>query len=464
MSAFMKISIVFLLFFNLFEAQYTDLFAQVSPLWKVPIKNSLNSVNQAVCMDLDKLGNCYIVGITWVADSTKDILIMKFDSEGAEIWRRFYDGPAHLDDIPVAMCLDHYGDVIITGTSRNKKGETDICLVKFSNEGVPVFSKNLDGEAGLFDAPTSVICDPIGNIFMAGYVTTVDSSLNTALYRFYADGTLCWFRTSGTLNMDIANTLVTDDSCNVYMGGNYNVALRSSDMLIQKYDSTGIRKWEYIYDGMLTMSDAVFHMGADDSTNLYVTGFLNHGSDRSDIPIFKLNRNGEMLQENLFFGGMTDCVSKQMFVDKSGVYITASQSDYMRGTTATLAFHYDKAGEQKLFLKNEKGIRFGKIIPLQGAIYVLGTGLIRPENTLIPFIAELDTSEEFRWQYADSSIAGLSHMVDYRVRGNKLYFLGDDTGEATGTIILFCYQLKKEPSKKAKGASSKTTNGAIRKN
>ena len=264
--------------------------------------------------------------------------------------------------------------------------------------------------------------------------------------------------------MDLGNVIVTDDSCNVYMGGNYNMAIRSADMLIQKFDSSGNKKWEYIYDGMLSMGDAVFHMAADDSTNLYVTGFLNHGSDRSDLPIFKLDRNGELLQENLFFGGMTDCISKQMYVDKSGVYITATQSDYMRGTTATLAMYYNKAGEQKLFMKNEKGIRFGKIIPLFGSTYILGTGLIRPENTLIPFVAEVDTAGEFIWQYADSSIAGLSHMLDYKVRGTKLYFLGDDTGEATGTIILFCYQLKKEAIKKSKGSSSKSTKGAIRKN
>ena len=115
-------------------------------------------------------------------------------------------------------------------------------------------------------------------------------------------------------------------------------------------------------------------------------------------------------------------------------------------------------------MKNEKGIRFGKIIPLFGSTFILGTGLIRPENTLIPFVAEVDTAGEFIWQYADSSVAGLSHMLDYKVRGTKLYFLGDDTGEATGTIILFCYQLKKEAIKKSKGSSTKSTKGAIRKN
>ncbi len=437
-------------------------FAQVTLLWKDPIKTSLNSVNQAVAMDMDKLGNCYVVGITWVADSTKDILIMKFDPNGAEIWRRFYDGPAHNDDIAITVCLDHYGDIIVAGTSKDEKGNVDICLVKFSNEGVPVFNRTMDGGSFLFDAPTSVTCDPIGNILLGGYVTNPDSGLNLALYRFYPDGQLSWFRSSGTINMDIANTLVTDDSCNVYVGGTYNSSLRTSDMLIQKYDSAGERKWEYIYDGTLSMGDAVFHMGADDSTNLYVTGYLNHGSERSDIPIFKLSRNGDLLQENIFFGGMTDCISKQLFVDKSGCFIIAQQSDYMRGTTATIALHYNKAGEQNLFLKNEKGIRFGKIVSLNGSALILGTGRIRPENTLIPFVAETDTAGEIEWQYADSTIAGLSHMLDYRVRGNKLYFLGDDTGEATGTITLFCYQLKKEAT--GKGKPVKKANGTLRKN
>jgi len=459
----LMIRIAVLLFFSLWFYP-ASIHAQVNLLWKNPIKTSLNSVNQAVSLELDQFGNCYILGITWVADSTKDILLMKFDPNGGEIWRRFYDSPAHHDDIPIAMCLDHYGDVIIAGSSKDGKGGADICLVKFSNEGVPVFSQILDGPSSLFDSPTAVTCDPIGNIYLTGYVSTPDSGLNVALYRFYPDGTMSWFKTSGSMNMDVGNVLISDDSCNVYMGGNYNMAIRSSDMLIQKFDSSGLKKWEYIYDGMLSMGDAVFHMTADDSTNLYVTGYLNHGSDRSDLPIFKLDRNGELLQENLFFGGMTDCISKQIFADKSGVYVTATQSDYMRGTTATLALHYNKAGEQKLVMKNEKGIRFGKVIPLYGSTYILGTGLIRPENTLIPFVAEVDTSGEFIWEYADSSIAGLSHMLDHKVRGTKLFFLGDDTGAATGTIILFCYQLKKEATKRSKGTSTKPTKGAIRKN
>ncbi|MBP6335432.1 MAG: hypothetical protein KA444_08170, partial [Bacteroidia bacterium] len=414
--------------------------------------------------DLDRFGNCYMVGITWVADSTKDIVIMKFTPDGQELWRRFYDGPAHRDDIPVAMSLDHYGDVIVAGTSKNKMDNTDICLVKFSNEGVPVFAKNLEGGSDLFDAPSSVVCDPIANIYMGGYVTTQDSGLNMAVYRFLPDGTFSWLRTSGSINMDVANVLVTDDSCNVYVGGNYNVAMRTSDMIIQKYDSSGLKKWDYVYDGTLSMGDAVLHLAPDDSSNLYFSGFLNHGSDRSDIPVFKMSRNGEMLQENLFFGGMTDCSSKQIYVDKSGVYLTALQTDYMRGTGTTIAIHYDKAGNQRMLSKNEKGIRFGKIVSHRGDMLILGTGLIRPENTLIPFVAEPDSNGILVWEYADSTIAGLTHMLDYRVRGDKLYFLADDTGEATGTITLLCYQLKKDSATKPKGSSYKPTKGAIRKN
>jgi len=458
----MKTKTNFFILIPLLVLLHNNATAQVSLLWKDPIKTSLNSVNKAVCMEMDKLGNCYIVGITWLADSTKDILIMKFDPDGAEIWRRFYDGPSHNDDIAITACLDHYGDIIVTGTSKDEKGNVDICLVKYSNEGVPVFSKVLDGGSNLFDAPSSIVCDVEGNISVSGYITTPDSGLNLALFRFYPDGQLSWSRFSGTKNMEIANVVLTDDSCNIYIGGIYNASLRASDMVIQKYDSSGKRMWEYIYDGTLSMGDAIFHMAADDSSNLYLTGYLNHGSDRSDIPIYKLSRNGELLQENIFFGGMTDCISKQMFVDKMGAYVIAQQSDYMRGTTATIALHYNKAGEQTLFVKNEKGIRFGKIISLYGSMLILGTGLIRPENTLIPFVAEPDSSGEFVWQYADSTVAGLSHMLDYRVRGNKLYFLGDDTGEATGTITLFCYQLKKESAGKRRPV--KKANGTIRKN
>lgn len=455
---------LFFMIFLLFQLLPGKPEAQVVEHWKKAIKFSLNHANKAIAMEMDKFGNCYITGITWMPDSTKDILIMKFSAEGDEIWRRIYDGPAHGDDIPVAMCLDHYGDVIVAGTSKDQKGNGDMCLLKFSNEGVPVFSKVFGGDDGLFDSPAALTCDPLGNIIVGGHVSTKDSDLEYAIYRFFPNGNPHWSKSGGTKNMDVCNVLITDDSCNVYMAGSYDVSMRSSDMILQKYDSSGTRIWEYIYDGMLSMRDAAFHLASDDSMNLYVSGFINHGSDRSDLPLLKYSRNGELLLQNVHFGGMKDCNANELFVDESGAYLTASQNDYMSGRKASMAIHFNKAGEQKLLIRNEKGLAFGKMVNLSGSPLILGNGLMEDGNTRIPYVAEPDTTGEPIWEYADSSVAGVLYFADYRVRGAKLYFLGDDTGEANGTIYLFCYRLLPGSTNKSGSALPKSSKGAIRKN
>ena len=48
--------------------------------------------------------------------------------------------------------------------------------------------------------------------------------------------------------------------CNVYLCGNADVALRSSDLLVTKFDSTGRLVWQHRYDGILGESDAGFSL------------------------------------------------------------------------------------------------------------------------------------------------------------------------------------------------------------
>ncbi|REK00039.1 MAG: hypothetical protein DWQ44_02935 [Bacteroidetes bacterium] len=437
--------------------------AQVDFLWKHSIKNSLNSINKSVAIQTDKWGNCYMTGTSWIPDSTKDVLLIKFDPQGREEWRRLYDHPDHRDDVPVAMSLDPFGNILIACMSRSDKSMNDILLLKFSPEGALEIEKKIDGGHKLFDAPVCITADDRAHILVGGYVTTPDSGLNAVLYRFSPEGKLLWSKRAGTKDMDIFNAIISDDSCNVYVAGNYKVAQRSSDFIIQKYDSSGTKMWEYIYDGMLSMSDGISHLASDDSLNIYFSGFINKGSDRSDVPLFKMDRNGKSIQENLFFGGMSDCRAKHLYVNASGVYMTLEQTNYnMGGQSSNTVLLYGKGGRQEFSMNSRQDFRYDRFIPVDGMPLILGTGLTRPENTLIPFIAEPDTSEELVWMFTDNEVYGLTNMIDYAVHGKRIFFLGDDTGEATGTITLLCYNFL-NPNKKSRRWIAKLSDCEVQK-
>ena len=58
-----------------------------------------------------------------------------------------------------------------------------------------------------------------------------------------------------------------------------------------------------------------------------------------------------------------------------------------------------------------------------------------------PFIALADTGSSWAWQFTDTTVFGLSHVRCVINRGTRIYYLGDDTGEATGTIYVLGYEL-----------------------
>jgi len=421
----------------------SDAQVTVVPGWRMDIKSSLNSINKSNSLCIDKDGNCYVLGTTWYPDSAKNILLVKYSPDGKEIWSRIYDNPSHGDDIPMNMCLDFENNIWICGMAKTSKDNADFLLVEFNADGIPVTEKLYDGKDHLFDCATTVVADKKGNIFAAGYETSLDSGINMVIIKYRSDGSTTWKRGYSTRQMDVANQIVLDDSSNVYVCGTSNNGPHSADLLIQKYDPEGRRKWQLIYDGALGQNDVGQFITMDDSMHVYASGFINHVNNRSDVPVLKLNRNGQILQESAYNGYISDCGSAYLNVERNFVYLIGECDDYNIGVNSTFLIAYDKAGKQKKYTEAPEDVRFTKCAEGQNELFIFGTKTSHPESTLMPFISQCD-ADTLTWSFADSTIYGLAHITFVEMRGNDVYFLGDDTGDATGTISIFKYSLIRE--------------------
>lgn len=415
--------------------------AVIVPDWRQNIKISLNSINKSNSLLIDKSGNCYVLGTTWFADSTKNILLIKFNSKGEKQWHRIYDNPAHGDDIPTDMCLDNFGNVWVCGMAKTRVDNADFLVVKFNPDGIPVSDELYDGKSHLFDCATSIVADKQGNIYSAGYETSLDSGINMVVFKFRSEGSIIWRRGYATRQMDVANNLLLDDSSNVYVSGTCNNGQHTADIIVQKYDPDGKKKWQFIYDGGLSQNDAGQFISADDSSNIYISGFMNHVNNRADIPLIKLNRNGQLLQENLFYGNITDCGALSINAKKNVVYMIGGCVDYNISENSNFFLTYDKAGNEINKIASPVDVQFMKCLEINGIPYIFGAKTTHPESTLIPFISEID-STSLTSMYSDPTVYGLSHITFIETVGNDIYFLGDDTGDATGTISVFKYVIK----------------------
>src|SRR5215468_12663439 len=67
---------------------------------------------------------------------------------GVPLWTNFYNGPANDSDVARAVAVDSSGNVFVTGSSTFSSGSTlrtGCGTVKYSNDGVPLWTNRFDG-------------------------------------------------------------------------------------------------------------------------------------------------------------------------------------------------------------------------------------------------------------------------------------------------------------------------------
>ncbi|MBL0104406.1 MAG: hypothetical protein IPP51_12035 [Bacteroidetes bacterium] len=437
--------------------------AQVTPSWKQNFKNSLNTINKAVSLQIDRSGNCFVLGTSWMPDSAKDIVLVKYSPEGNEVWRRVYDNPSHGDDIATAMTIDSKENIWVCGIAKSPTTNGDFVVARFTQQGINDVGYIYDGTDHLFDAASTIVSGKNGNIYCAGYTTSADSGLDFLMVCLDQDGSPMWKDIYKSISLDMAADMCVDDSSNVYVCGTTNAEQRQSDMLIRKYNPQGVLKWNRIYDGVFGERDAGLLITSDDSTNIYISGITNHTSDRSDIPVLKYNRNGILQKEILYNGRIADCYPNFVSAGKNDIFVVATSIDYTTQVNSTMLMKFNKGGKEKFVVKAEEDIRFGWLRDLGKQHVVLGSMLTHPESTLIPFMAGIDSAGKFTWSFRDSLVYGIAHIIDAKVAGNSVYFLADDAGDATGTITLLKYNIADEGDKK-KNTHGKNIQSGVHKN
>lgn len=426
---------IFLLFFG------TSASAQIEQRWKSHLKAALNSANKAVCARLDSDKNVIVLCYTWQPDSTGDIMVIKLDPTGQERWRRIIDGPAHTDDRPVDIAIDNENNIWVCGHTRTRFNDADIFLVKVSATGRILHKETFGLFSGKFDLPSAMTVDQAGCPAIAGYVTSPDSGINYAILRFYPSGELYWYRTFATLELDQANGIAVDDSCNIYSTGVVNGALHSSDLLVMKHDSAGNVKWLHRYDGRRSDNDAGRCITLDDSAGVYVSGYVNHSGERADLPLLKFTRDGLLIQEMIFGCGSSDCMAERIYTDTSSAQVSAVFTDYSLQESGGILLQFAGADGRTLFdRKFSVGYYFYRLLPQKNYYLLVGSKLFSEEGMLQPAFAVPDKEDGYLFQYVDSTIHGIAYIRDIVVDGDRVYFIGDDVGEANGTISVISYR------------------------
>ncbi len=253
-----------------------------------------NVHSTATAISVDQHGSVYVTGTNFGGDDS-DITTVKYGNNGQQIWAASYDGPANARDEAFDLAVDDLGNVYVTGTSAGGDSREDILTIKYNTDGLQLWAARHAGSAGRDDAGYRIQLDGSGDVSVAGWlVNDGESQPDYAILKYRPDGFLKWVRTfDGDGDADRAYGLAIDESGNTYLTGYTRNANTGFGCATLKYNSLGIQQWSSIYNREGNSNDEPVDMTYDDAGHLYVLASSVVAGRGTDYLLIKYNQSGE---------------------------------------------------------------------------------------------------------------------------------------------------------------------------
>ncbi len=326
--------------------------------WVATYNGTANGDDWGYGLVIDTSGNSYATGFTSTSASGKDFVTVKFNSSGVFQWAMQYNGPRNLDDAANHIAIDPWGNVAVTGISKGSSTGDDYATVKYSPNGTQLWVARYDGTASsIDDARTittdrngnfyvsggstgigsdydfttvkydsagvqkwvaryngpnngydlvyyqgSVIADTIGNVYITGYSTGLDSSLDYATIKYDSLGNQLWVSRylTDSAGTDYADAIYVDDSLNVYVTGGSFKTPNNYDFATVKYNPQGVQQWVVYYNGTANDWDEAYSVVTDDSLNVYIVGRSPGTTTSADFVTIKYSPSGNQIWETRY--------------------------------------------------------------------------------------------------------------------------------------------------------------------
>jgi hypothetical protein len=165
----------------------------------------------------DVQGYVYITGAYASTSNGLDFKTIKLDQQGNIKWISTFDGLSHQDDQANSIGVDFYGNVYVTGQTKNASGNEDYCTIKYDSSGtqqwVRYYNYNNDDKAN------KLIVGDDNNIYITGESSN-GSNKDFATIAYNIDGDTLWqIRFNGAYNNDDMATEITKEGDFVYVSG-----------------------------------------------------------------------------------------------------------------------------------------------------------------------------------------------------------------------------------------------------
>ncbi len=310
-------------------------------LWMRTYEHRVAYNDYARSLKIDASGNAYVTGMSWDENIYSDYATLKYDTDGNLVWAKRYSSIYGESGYEVEV--DDTGNVYVTGISQNGTGGSseDILTIKYDADGNELWQNRYNSDTNESDEGMEIELDNAGNLYVLGE-SYIDFFPQVVIQKINAaDGTTVWTKnyvvadgfegtTPTAMKLDANGNIILTGMCNM-SGEFYNV-----DAFTTKFDADGVMLWEKIYDGLNDEDfdgDTKFVIGADGSV---YTGLTSEGFANPDIQVIKYSSDGEEMWRYRFgnpffdYDGMmdwgADLAQNAMLLDESGNVYLAGES------------------------------------------------------------------------------------------------------------------------------------------
>jgi hypothetical protein len=212
-----------------------------------------------VAIALDHNGNVIVTGYSYSTSTDYDYCTMKYGSDGALLWRRFYDFPSsHGEDRAAALAVDAANAVVVTGYSYSDNTDYDVATVRYGTSGDTTYRLRYNRvPANSEDYGLAVVTDPFNNAYVAGFSYDTGSDYDYTMLKYNSSGTQLWLQRYDHSNCDDeAYAMALDPALNVFVTGFTVDPANDDDIITIKLNgTTGALVWDHTYDDPLHNAD-----------------------------------------------------------------------------------------------------------------------------------------------------------------------------------------------------------------
>ena len=346
------------------------------------------SFDAANAIAVDASGFVYTVGYTKNSGTSNDFTVLKYNSVGDSVWIKKYNNPlVNGSDKANSVALDASGNVYVTGYSETDNSSIisdDYFTVRYNSVGTQLWVARYNGSGNGEDRATQILLGTTG-VYVCGKSWN-GNYFDYTLVKYDFNGVQQWMSNNSIFFGDnVPAKMVIDNNENIYITGKgTTIGNTEYDYFLVKYNSSGIKQWSNVYNGIANGNDEATAIALDNSGNCFITGLSDADANPSiinyDYLTIAFNANGDTLWTKTYNGSANgNDIATAIVTDGTGnIYVTGESDNGSVGSPNLniVTLNYNTAGSLLLYANyNGTGNRTDSpnaIAVRNGNVYVCG--------------------------------------------------------------------------------------------